>query len=192
MDIYLLKVNIDGFGGKLNDRYFYSFDSAFEALKNTSGFFYIESKDWWDIEGTRETRVEMSEDKSSLFLRGIVYPEKERDEYSLRWAEASIERITVDGNPKDNNLYVLVKEFGYNSYLYDAFEPRIMPNDYDPIYTRFTPYLRTFSKNYVKKYARSHVKNLPRIWNDKKDREKINPMSGHGSDYLAIKEYKIS
>lgn len=191
MLVHKLSVNIDGHGGKLHDRYFYTFNDAFNALSRTSGFFYDEEKEIWDIEGTKETRVEMSDDNCNLYIRGIVFPYKEMNEYCIRWAEASIERIDIDGKPNDDTLYVLRKNYGYKSYMNEILDSNFMPNDYDPISTRTVDLLRTFSKNYVKKYARSHVKSLPRIWNNKEEESEINYISGNGRDYLSISEFKI-
>lgn len=191
MRIFRLEVNIDGFGGKLRDSYFYSFEDAFNALTKTSGFFYNKEEKKWNIQGIKETRVSMKEGEE-LSILGIIYSEYEWDEYCLRWARASIESIDVDGAPLNNRVYLLCKKYGYNSWMNESIESNFMPNDLDPIFKRYDPILLSFSKNYIRKYARSHVKSLPRIWNNKEYDREINTITGNGRDYLSIMEYEIA
>lgn len=190
MKIYRLDVDIDGFGGKEQDKYFYSFKDACKSLSVNPGFYYNAEKDEWDIEMVKETRVGKTDD--SLQLIGIPFRDDEReddDPWYINWARAAITPLDINGECH-GKVYVLGKMNGYNTWLASAMDPQ-------PVYTgaticnQFTRLLITFSKNYARKIARSKYKRYARIWNDKEYEKHCSIINGGGEDYISIREYNI-
>lgn len=185
MKIYKLSVDIDGFGGHLEDRFFYNFIDAKKGLSECSGFFFDQIKKVWDIEGVKEIRV--YEENDSFSISGIPYKEDEKDEWCIDYAHAEIIPIDIPGLPYDNNLHVLYKKYGYNSYLYSNLNG--IP-DSENLSNKKDLLRLSFSKSYIKKIARIHYKRLAREWNNKEYEEKCSPLT-HGEDFITLLTYKI-
>lgn len=187
MKIFQLSINIDGFGGKLEDQYFYKFEDAKKALSNAAGFFYDPVKKLWDIEHVRG--VQQYEDEDSIYLKGIPYMEHDKNEFSIRWAEAKVTPIELDGEPTNDKIHVLVKKYGYNTYIDET--RSIGDNEMDPIWRRTKELKMSFSKNYLKKMARTKFKIFPREWNRKEYEFHCSVINGGGEDYISLLTYQI-
>lgn len=198
--LYRLSVDIDGFGGKDKDKFFYTYQAAVNSLKNHAGFFYDEENGVWDIEGMKETvtsdRFDILDDEDSsddfFRIKGIPYPENEEDVYCINWAEATIIKMEIPGKPLNHMLYVLKKCDGYNTWLFDGFRETDIPgtNPSNKAGNKEKRILTTFSKSYARKYARAKLKTYPRLWNNKEDKDLISPI-GAGRDYLSIEKFVI-
>lgn len=197
MKLFLLKIDIDGFGGKEQDQFFYTKSEAVEKIKKHAGFFYSETENKWAIEGIKETVVvdetsTTSDDDVVFGVYGRPYPEEERDDFCIRWAKAEIYQLEVDRAAYNRGkVYVLYLKAGYQTWLQTAFKPsQGIENPAEKEENRETEVLISFSKNHIKKYARSHCKRYPRLWNNKEEEEYISPI-GHGCDYLFFRKYEI-
>lgn len=197
--LYRLSVDIDGFGGKDKDKFFYTYQAAVNSLKKHAGFFYDEEKGVWDIEGMKETiasdrlGIAVDEDPDDFFrVRGIPYPEDDKDTYCINWAEATINKIKIPGKPLNHKVYVLKKCDGYATWLLNGIRETDIPgtNPSNKAGSRETRIMTTFSKSYARKYARAKLKRYPRVWNRKEEESYISPI-GSGLDYLSIQEFKI-
>ena len=194
--LFKLSVDIDGFGGKDRDKFFYTYQAAIESLKKHAGFYYDEEKECWDIEGMKKTTVSSFTDENGIYkflrVKGISYPEKEKDIYCINWAEAIIKEIEIPGKPLNHNLYVLKKCDGYSTWI-EGFRDSDNPGLLNPSNkkgNRQQTIMTTFSKSYARKYARSKLKRIPRSWNNREEEKHISPIES-GMDYLSIEEFKI-
>lgn len=203
MTIYELSLDIDGFGGKQPERYFFDFKEALEVLKHRSdGFYFYDDLDnedgLWTCDGIKTVTANIQMDLESVYLHGIPYPDKEKDERSISWAEARITPIDV---PLLSDLslfpfkkvFVLYKKFGYNEYLKRSLDPNYTPPTVisDRIENKTVNLFYSFSKNHMLKMTRTKFRSLPRSWNKKEYDEKIDPASSKGEDFLCYAEFEI-
>lgn len=190
MRVYRLDVDIDGFGGKDDPKFFYSFNDACKSLQSHAGFYYNAEDDEWDIEMVKEVRTTVEED--SLSILGIPYPDSWRyeDPYYINYARASITPLDIDGEC-NGKIYLLGIINGYNTYLARAID-NIQPLcTGETVFNQFREQLFTFSKNYARKIARIKYKKIARGWNNKEFEARCSIITGGGEDYLSIREYVI-
>lgn len=182
MKIYKLEILIDGYGGRLKDRYFRDYDKAIACLADTSGIYHAEDGTW-DVDGMKYCNVH--EENESFSLVGIRYPEEEWNEWCLRYCRASIIPIDLDFTVLNDVFYVLQYCRGYRHWFMNV-------NNY----TDFADYELNnepttlgyyVSRKKAKKVAArdKKLKKIGRAWVKPEFDEKCSPM-GAGRDYLSI------
>lgn len=181
--IFRVKRNIDGFGGRMKDLFFDSFEKAKNSLKNSEALWFDEKNSTWHVEGMKELKCQ--EDENSIHLLGIQFPEEERDEWCIDYCECSISTIEVPFEIINKEIYLLKFIKGYNSWLY-SFLDGITSTEKETI----IEYCK--SNKHARKIAarRKSIKCLPRLWVNPEEEERISPLGG-GSDYLAISKVCI-
>ena len=181
MTIYRVEVTIDGYGGRLEDRYYFKFADAEKALADTSGIFHAPDGSW-HVDGMKECRT--WEEEYTFQLRGIPFPENERDAYSILFCTASITPVDINFE-LTGDLYLLTLHRGYKHYVcnagqYSSFTEYELMNP--PMVLAYAP----SKKQARKKAARDkRWKNIGRIWVEEEFKKKCDIL-GEGQDYLSI------
>lgn len=186
MTIYRLEVTIDGYGGVLEDRYFFKFANAEEALAKTSGIFHAPDGSW-HVDGMKECRT--WEEEYTFQLRGIPFPENERDEWSILYCTASITPVDINFE-LTGDLYLLKLFRGYKHYVNNVGQY----SDFSEYQANNQPFVLGYfqsEKKARKKAARDRrFKKIGRLWVNPEFEKKCDIL-GDGQDYLSIKRVVV-
>lgn len=191
MKIYKLEREVDGYGGILKDEYFLDFQKAKRCVENMECVYHDEEKNIWDIYGMKECRVSEKEDE--FYLLGIRYPDKDFDEWCLRYCTIKIEPIELKFEISNNEIYLLKYCRGYNHWLYSNLDNHYeYPGDYErnnrPI---ILGYYRS-EKQARKMGARNKKWNkVGRFWVTPEFEKRCTTLGG-GEDYLSIEKVTIN
>lgn len=189
MKIYEVKRAIDGYGGVMSTEYFKDYDTAKQFLLSDGPVAYDTEEKKYYVCGMKETIV--TEEDNHFNLIGIVYPEKDQDEWSLHYCRISITPITVDF-PLDDHLFILYYKRGYKHWFMSSINDMSLTQE--EYYLNNQPVVIKLcqTKKKARKYAaRSKAwKTYPRAWVSREFDEKASPM-GEGMDYLSIEKVAL-
>lgn len=188
MIIYVLKRNIDGYGGLMKDLYFNSYEKAKEALMKTSCLYFSDEENKWYVEGMKECR--WHEEDNSFSLLGIQYPKEEQDEWSIFWCRVSIEPIELDFDTVNNEIFLLKYCKGYTDWLYRGIDG-IENTDGEADKPSILKYCR--SNKQARKFAarNKNWKRIARLWVRPEEEKRISAL-GYGQNYLSIEKVEIA